>query len=269
MPSLEAYRPSLEYSYAPGYFPATECVLRAPDLCRRMLFSARAEGTEAAENLKALCRERNIRTETADRALSRVSGKENCFAAAVFTKREAAPAAGQPQVLLVNSSDCGNLGTILRTALGFGVEDVALIRPCADVFDPRTVRASMGALFQLRIKTYPDYEAWLAENPGRPLYPFMLQASMPMEQALAAPLPPNWTLVFGNEGSGLPEAYARRGQPVRIPSNDRVDSLNLSVAAAIGIYAFVSRSANLNCSRVDPKTLQPLSFTPSPGLLPL
>ncbi len=238
MPSLEAYSPALDYSYAPGYFPATECLLRAPALCRRVLLSEKAAGTEAAEKLTALCRDRGVRTEVADRALARISGKENCFAAAVFTKAEAAPAPGKPQVLLANPSDCGNLGTILRTALGFGVEDVALIRPCADVFDPRTVRASMGALFQLRVKTYPDYEAWEAENPGRPLYPFMLQASVPMEDALAEDIPPDWTLVFGNEGSGLPEDYARRGRPVRIPSNDRVDSLNLSVAAAIGLYAF-------------------------------
>ena len=147
---------------------------------------------------------------------------------------------GKPQILLANPSDCGNLGTILRTALGFGVEDIALIRPCADVFDPRTVRASMGAFFQLRVKVYESYEAWEEENPGRPLYPFMLQSSVAMEEVLSKPLPKDWTLIFGNEGSGLPPEYAKRGIPVRIPSNDRVDSLNLSIAAGIGIYAFTS-----------------------------
>ena len=50
------------------------------------------------------------------------------------------------------------------------------------------------------------------------------------------PLP--FTLVFGNEGSGLPPEFARYGQPVRIESNDRVDSLNLAVAAGIAIYGF-------------------------------
>ncbi len=244
MPSLESYSPSLDYSYAPGYFPTTECLLHAPEQARRVLLSSKAEGTEAAEKLTALCREKGIRTETADKALARISGKENCFAAAVFAKKETAPAPGKPQVLLVNPSDCGNLGTILRTALGFGVEDVALIRPCADVFDPRTVRASMGAIFQLRVKTYSSFEDWEAENPGRPLYPFMLQASVPMKEVLGKPLPQNWTLVFGNEGSGLPAEYATRGQPVRIPSNDRVDSLNLSIAAGIGIYAFATRSSS-------------------------
>ena len=58
---------------------------------------------------------------------------------------------------------------------------------------------------------------------------------------LAAEIPDRWTLVFGNEGSGLPSAFAHMGQPVRIPSNDRIDSLNLSIAAAIGIYGFTRR----------------------------
>ena len=241
MPALSPYSSSLDYSYAPGYFPATECLLHAPELTRRVLFSSKAGGSEAAEKLQTLCREKGIRTEVADKALSRISVKENCFAAAVFAKKETAPLAGKPQVLLVNPSDCGNLGTILRTALGFGIEDISLIRPCADVFDPRTVRASMGAIFQLRVKTYDSYESWERENPGRQLYPFMLQASVPMEKALVKPLPENWTLVFGNEGSGLPPEYATRGTPVRIPSNNRVDSLNLSIAAGIGIYAFTTR----------------------------
>ena len=240
MPALSAYSSALDYSYAPGYFPATECLLHAPELARRVLLSSKAEGTEAAEKLTALCWDKGVRTEIADKALARISGKENCFAAAVFAKKETAPVPGKPQVLLVNPSDCGNLGTILRTALGFGVEDVALIRPCADVFDPRTVRASMGALFQLHVKTYDNYEAWESENPGRPLFSFMLQTSVPMEEALDKPLSKDWTLVFGNEGSGLPPEYAKRGTPVRIPSNNRVDSLNLSIAAGIGIYAFTS-----------------------------
>ena len=240
MPALSPYSSSLDYSYAPGYFPATECLLHAPELARRVLFSAKAEGTEAAEKLLTLCCETGVRTEIADKALARISGKDNCFAAAVFTKKETSPLPGKPQILLANPSDCGNLGTILRTALGFGVEDIALIRPCADVFDPRTVRASMGAFFQLRVKVYESYEAWEEENPGRPLYPFMLQSSVAMEEVLSKPLPKDWTLIFGNEGSGLPPEYAKRGIPVRIPSNDRVDSLNLSIAAGIGIYAFTS-----------------------------
>ena len=48
-----------------------------------------------------------------------------------------------------------------------------------------------------------------------------------------------YALVFGNEGSGLPPEFARLGRAVRIPHNDQIDSLNLSVAVGIGAYAFV------------------------------
>ena len=139
--------------------------------------------------------------------------------------------------LLHQPGDSGNVGTILRTALGFGIEDVALIRPCVDVFDPKTVRASMGSLFRLRVRVYPDFETYREEMGERDYYPFMLDASIPLTEALEQPVRSRRTLIFGNEGHGLPPFFASVGQPVRIPSNEKVDSLNLAIAAGIGIYA--------------------------------
>ncbi len=241
MPSLEAYSSRLDYAYAPGFFPAMECLLHRPDLVRRVLLHSKAEGTEAADRLCETAERLRVRVEIADRALQRISQKENCFAAAVFAKFDEPLRDDKPHVVLHNPSDCGNVGTILRTSLGFGVEDVALIRPCADAFDPRTVRASMGSLFQLRLRVYDSFEAYRAEHPDHMLYPFMLDSSRSLPDVLAGAIPERWALVFGNEGSGLPKSFAGLGQPVRIPSNDRVDSLNLSIAAAIGIYAFTQR----------------------------
>lgn len=241
MPSLSPYRSDLDYAYAPGMFPAMECLLHRPDLARRVLLHSKSAGTEGAARLTELAAKLHVRVEEADRALARISGKENCFAAAVFEKFDDALAEEKPHVVLHNPSDCGNVGTILRTALGFGVEDVALIRPCVDVFDPRVVRASMGSLFQLRIRTYDTFEAYRQEHPSHRLYPFMLDGSKSLPEVLAGEIPAKWTLVFGNEGSGLPAAFAHMGQPVRIPSNERIDSLNLSIAAAIGIYGFTRK----------------------------
>ena len=238
MPSLSPYKAELDYSYAPGAFPAMECLLRRPDCVRRVLLHTKAEGTEAADKLTRLAQELHVRVEVADKALARLSGKENCYAAAVFGKFSDALLPEKPHVVLHHPSDGGNVGTILRTALGFGVEDVALIRPCVDVFDPRTVRASMGSLFSLRVRVYDDVDAYLAEHPGRALYPFMLDGSRSLPEVLADAVPGDWTLIFGNEGSGLPPEFAGMGQPVRIPSNEKIDSLNLSIAAAIGIYEF-------------------------------
>ena len=66
----------------------------------------------------------------------------------------------------------------------------------------------------------------------------MLDASVPPDTVLKRKLSPEFTLIFGNEGRGLPPEFAQLGTPVRIPSNDKIDSLNLAVAAAIGIWEF-------------------------------
>ena len=238
MPSLSIYKNELDYSYAPGIFPSMECLSCRPEKVRRLLVHSSAAGREGVDRLCALATEHGIRVEVADKALARISGKENCYAAAVFGKFADEPEKDKPHIVLHNPGDSGNIGTILRTALGFGIGDVALIRPCADLFDPKTVRASMGALFRLRVKVYDDFETYRASFPERKLYPFMLDASVPLQEAVKD-RPAVWTLVFGNEGRGLPKEFAQLGQAVRIESNDKVDSLNLAIAAGIGIYRFM------------------------------
>ena len=237
MPALEAYKRELDYSYAPGLFPSLEAMTKRPELVRRLLVSSKGQDSEGMKKLIALAEEKRIRVETADKALSRISGKDNCFAAAVFEKRPLPLEVACDHVVLHHISDQGNLGTILRTALGFGYHDIAIIRPAADVYDPKVVRASMGALFSLRVTEYADFSDYWQEFGPRAAYPFMLDGSVQMDDA-AKDAPHPCALIFGNEGSGLPPEFQQVGQPVRIPSSDEVDSLNLAIAAAIGMYAF-------------------------------
>ncbi|MBR6810152.1 MAG: TrmH family RNA methyltransferase [Clostridia bacterium] len=236
MPALEAYKRNLDYSYAPGMFPSMEAMKKVPHLVRRLLLSSKAAEGEGVEKLTALAKQNNIRIEIADKALSRISGKENCFAAAVFEKQPAA-LQGCDHVVLHHISDAGNLGTILRTALGLGFRDIAIIRPATDVYDPKVVRSSMGALFSLRVREYDDFEAYRAEFPSHQLYPFMLDGSVLLEEAAKNIIRP-CALVMGNEGSGLPSEFATLGKAVRIPHSDDIDSLNLAIATAIGMYTF-------------------------------
>ena len=238
MPSLEKYSRALDYTYAPGLFPTMEALLKRPETVRRVLVAEKAAG-EGIEKLKAVCTEKGIRVETADRVLRALSGKDNCFAAAVTAKTPRG-LTGDRQIVLHHISDRGNLGTILRTALGLGYRDVAVIRPAADPWEPHVIRASMGALFSLNVMEYPDFEAYVRDAGGRAFYPFMLTSSVSLEEA-AGNVPSRFALIFGNEGAGLPEEFARTGRPVRIPQTAEVDSLNLSVAAAIGMYAFARR----------------------------
>ncbi len=237
MPPLKAYSADLPYSYAPGVFPSLQLMHSAPRRALRLLLSERAQG-EGIDKLRALCREHRVREEIADKALARISGKQNCFAAVVFEKWQAELDPAAPHVVLHHPMDEGNLGTIQRTLLGLGIEDLAIIRPAADVFDPHVVRATMGAIFSLRVKQYDSFEGYRREHAGHALYPFMLDGSVLLEDAARRVRTP-YALVFGNEGSGLPPEFAAMGLGVRIPHKPKIDSLNLSIAVGIGAYAFV------------------------------
>lgn len=238
MPPLEAYRRELPYAYALGLFPALEALNKAPERVSRVLVHSRLGEGEGAQSLLAACAQRGIRVEQADRLLRRLSGKDNCYAAAVFRKQEAGLLPGSNHLVLVNPMDGGNLGTILRSALGFGYFDIALILPCADVYEPAVVRASMGALFCLRIREYESFEAYQQEAGQRSLYPFMLSdQAQPLAAAVLNKKSPH-SLVFGNEGSGLPDSFLSLGQAIKIEQSDQIDSLNLAVSAAIGMYQF-------------------------------
>ncbi|MHC1785542.1 MAG: TrmH family RNA methyltransferase [Christensenellales bacterium] len=239
MPSLEPYSRDLPYSYAPGFFPSLEALKKRPQSVRRLLLHSKTAPGAALDEVMALCRAGGIRTETADRMLTRISGKENCFVAAVFDKEMPGMQPARRHLVLHHPADKGNLGTILRTALGLDFRDLAIIGPAADHLDPHVVRASMGALFSLNISVYDSFLAYRAAFPDQGLHPFMLEGAVGLREATRA-LELPYALVFGNEGAGLPDDFAALGQAVRIPQSAAIDSYNLAVAAAIGMYAFRS-----------------------------
>ena len=241
MARLESYDKSLDYSYAPGIFPATECLKNAPERCLRLLLSSASEKSEGAQHLRAQAEALGVRTEIADRALERISKKENCFAAMVYRKAEGVFDADSPHIVLHHPSDSGNMGTILRTALGFGLRNVAVIRPAVDSDDPRVTRASMGAAFSLGVRHFDSFEAYREEFPDRQLFPFMLTGAVPLQEAVARVAGP-FSLIFGNEASGLPDAFAQLGVSTLIPHSGKIDSLNLAIAAGIGMYAFTQKN---------------------------
>ena len=238
MPKLEPYSRKLPYSYALGVFPCLQLMEACPERARRLLLHPQGLGSEGVEKLRARCREAGVREELAERVLKRESRKDNCFAALVFEKFESELDPAANHAVLCQISDSGNLGTAMRSLLAFGVRDLALIRPCADVFEPHALRASMGAFCKLRVRTYDRFEDYRAGYPSRALYPFMLDGAMPLNAAARAAEPP-FSLVFGNEASGLPPEFANYGQSVMIPQSPDVDSLNLAVALSVGTYVFL------------------------------
>ncbi len=237
MPKLEAYDKSLPYSYALGVYPALNLLQARPEAAQRLLLHPEGLESDGVAKLRRRCEDLGVREELAERVLRRESKKDNCFAALVFDKYEAQLSRERPHVVLHRISDMGNLGTALRACLGFGFVDVAVVRPCVDVFDPHALRASMGAFYQMNVRAYDDFPDYRAAFPDHALYPFMLDGATPLAEAVKAHAP-LFSLVFGNEQTGLPPEFAALGQPVFIEQSDAIDSLNLAVSVAIGAYAF-------------------------------
>ena len=238
MPKLEPYSRKLSYSYALGVFPSLMLMEARPEKAVRLLLHPEGLKNEGVEKLRRICAERGVREEMAERVLRRESKKDNCFAGLVFEKFESDLDPAACHAVLCQISDSGNLGTAMRSLLGFGIHDVALIRPCVDVFEPHALRSSMGAFYKLRVHTYDNFEDYRASHPDRPLYPFMLDGAIPLNRAARQAKAP-FTLVFGNEQSGLPARFAQLGQSVLIPQSDEIDSLNLAVAVSVGSYVFM------------------------------
>jgi TrmH family RNA methyltransferase len=140
--------------------------------------------------------------------------------------------------LRVNPSDMGNMGTIIRTAIGFGVNDIAVIEPCVDYFNPKVVRASMGACFSANICRFENFEQYKHVMGKRDCYPFMLKGATEL-QKLSIDKSNAFSLIFGNEATGLPDQFAEEGRSVLIRHKDTIDSLNLSMAVGIALYEFM------------------------------
>ena len=231
------YNDKAEYSYCFGPFPTFELIENRPQEAIEVLYHSQT--SEAIrEKLQRICQDQGIPCEQNDKVIQRIRDKENCLVIGVFKKHESVLSMDRPHVVLVNPSDMGNLGTIIRTAVGFGIPDLAIIRPGAAICHPKTVRASMGSLFRLNFQYFDSFAEYKrAYGEDRKIYPFMLKGSVGLDQ-LQKDEGELYSLIFGNEATGLPDEFLGEGQSVRIRHTDNIDSLNLSLAAGIAIYEF-------------------------------
>lgn len=135
--------------------------------------------------------------------------------------------------------DPGNAGTVIRCADAAGADAVILAGDAVDLYNPKTIRASVGSAFNLPIVIERDVTAAITAAKAAGLRVLAADGGgdvdlFQAEAALAAPTA--W--LFGNEAWGLPaELRAAADQVVSIPIFGRAESLNLSTAAAVCLYA--------------------------------
>lgn len=234
---IKPYKKDSAYSYTQGAFPTYELILSRPEQILKVLVHS---GYTDIEKLRRLCLERKISLEYNDKLIGKLSEKENCYVSGVFEKYSCKLSSDSPHIVLVNPSNMGNLGTILRTAVGFGIYDIAIILPGADIFNPKTVRSSMGALFKLRFQQYHSFEDYRKQFGNHEVFTFMLNGEHTLKLT-DCPDSELFSLVFGNEATGLDASYLKQGTSIMIPQSSDVDSLNLTIAVGIGSYVFTSR----------------------------
>lgn len=233
---IKSYKKGYDYSYTFGMFPTVELIHSKPDKVIKVLVSSNYK-SESNADIFELCKKYNIKTEVSDKAINRISDKENNYVVGVFHKYDCVLNAGSSHIVLVNPSNMGNMGTIIRTLTGFGLSDLVIISPGVDVFDPKVLRASMGSLFKINFKYFDSFAMYQKEFSSHKIYTFMLDGAGSLKD-LKHDNNEIFSLVFGNEATGLDSSFSSVGTSVYIKHTDRIDSLNLTIAAGIAIYHF-------------------------------
>lgn len=146
---------------------------------------------------------------------------------------------GGRTLILETVQDPGNLGTILRTANAFAIDCVCLTGACADLYNPKTVRATMGAVFRQKVAVMTLAEIAREKEKGLRLLGTALHAD---STDLIQTSLENAAVFIGSEGSGLSEgALALCDGLVQIPMSPFCESLNAGVAASVIMWEMFRR----------------------------
>lgn len=139
-------------------------------------------------------------------------------------------------LLLEDIQDPGNLGTIFRTAEGAGVTAVFMSRGTADIYNPKTIRSTMGSIYRVPF-LYVDDLAEIVHNLKKreiQVYAAHLQDSVDYDKHSYKE---GTAFLIGNEGSGLSDSVCQSATGyIKIPMQGQLESLNAAIAASLLVY---------------------------------
>lgn len=142
---------------------------------------------------------------------------------------------GRRYLVLDGVQDPGNVGTILRTADAFECDGVFLVNACADLFNPKTARATMGAIFRREAYSVTPEELFaLLSKSNIPLYGTALREdTVPLSDANLSKA----AVAIGSEGRGLSQQMLDEcAKTLKIPMSPRCESLNAAIAATVVLW---------------------------------
>ena len=139
---------------------------------------------------------------------------------------------GEKLLLLDNLQDPGNVGTLIRSALAFGIDTVVLSENSVDIYNDKLIRSSQGSVFHIDIMT-KNLEDFIEELKSNKIY--VLGTSLKRSISLYdVGKMDRYAIILGNEGNGVSEKLLKKTDiNVIIPIDKKIDSLNVSVAGGI------------------------------------
>lgn len=187
---------------------------------------------ETTKKLLKISEKSFVITEELSEYISDTKTPQGLFAAAEQRFAEI-PAEAKKIVILDGIQDPGNIGTVIRTAEALGVDGVIFTGSCADVFSPKTLRASMGSALRMPFG-YADEKTLKLKLDGFFVYAAMLDKNA--KKLGLVKFPEKTAVVIGSEGSGVsPEIAALADEKLYIPIKS-AESLNAAAAAAIILW---------------------------------
>lgn len=234
---LKVYKKEYDYSYTIGVYPTIELLKNCLAVTKEIYIHSKYKDCSLIEELCS----NQIPIICDDKVFERIGVNDNSFVLGVFHKYKISLNMDKSHIVLVNPSNMGNIGTIIRSILGLGYNDLAIVTPAADIFNPKTVRATMGALFKLNFQQFSNFDEYRTAFPEHKLFPFMSGAKK-MLSFNNCPTINLFSLIFGNEATGLDKSFSFLGTAIQIPQTTKVDSLNLAIATGIGAYTFALKN---------------------------
>ena len=236
---MKKYKKSDLESYTLGTTLTLELLNKKIEYVTRVYVHSKQVHNETYDKIIMICKQNHIEVIESDKTIDMLSDKDNCYVIGVFRKFKTNISKQQNHIVLVNPSNMGNLGTIIRSSVGFGIENLVIITPAVDIFDPKVIRSSMGAIFNLNFAYYDSFLEYSKTFNSRNYYPFMLKAKTDLKNVnIRNP----YSLIFGNEATGLDDFYLKIGTPLIINHSNKIDSLNLDNAVSIALYEFTKDS---------------------------
>ncbi|MEX1002669.1 MAG: RNA methyltransferase [Crocinitomicaceae bacterium] len=178
-----------------------------------------------------------------EKELQRISGLKSphhVLAVLHITEVDIVPGDQEGMLLLLDEvKDPGNLGTLLRTADWFGVQTIICSPTTVELYNPKVVQASMGAIFRVQV----HYKALTTVIPELKSVGYeFFGADMEGENAFTIHFPKKSALIMGSESQGLSDQLKDLSTPITIPKVGKTESLNVAMAAGIILSRYAAQT---------------------------